>query len=108
MPPAAVRVVPQAAARGDVAAAPPSQDFRFNEYSMFAAEPGSEQVWVEAGRQKTGSGRVALLLIVVDALFFDLGAKVGIGSLDHWFAYVEAGVQSTASQSVKTTYPDDK
>src|SRR5216684_2247797 len=68
MPPAAVPVVPQAAARADVAAAPPSQDFRFNEYSMFAAEPGSEQVWVEAGRQKTGSGRVALLLIVVAAL----------------------------------------
>src|SRR5260370_34105029 len=108
MPPAAVRVVPQAAARGDVAAAPPSQDFRFNEYSMFAAEPGSEQVWVEAGRQKTGSGRVALLLIVVAALFFALGATVGRGTLDPWIAYVEACVPGPARPSVHPPAPADQ
>src|SRR5229473_1298036 len=102
MPPAAVPAVQRATARADVAAAPPSQDFRFNEYSMFAAEPGSEQVWVEAGRQKTGSGRVALLLIVVAALFFALGATVGRGTLDPWIAYVEAWVQGPAAPSVKT------
>src|SRR5216684_4723454 len=105
MPPAAVPVVPQAAARADVAAAPPSQDFRFNEYSMFAAEPGSEQVWVEAGRQKTGSGRVALLLIVVAALFFALGATVGRGTLDPWIADVEAWVQGPTAPSVKPPAP---
>ncbi len=108
MPPAAVPVVPQAAARADVAAAPPSQDFRFNEYSMFAAEPGSEQVWVEAGRQKTGSGRVALLLIVVAALFFALGATVGRGTLDPWIAYLEAWVQGPAAPSVKPPAPVDQ
>src|SRR5258708_38996140 len=108
MPPAAVPGVPQAAARADVAAAPPSQDFRFNEYSMFAAEPGSEQVWVEAGRQKTGSGRVALVLIVGGALFFALGATVGRGTLDPWIAYVEAWVPGPAAPSVKPPAPVDQ
>ncbi len=102
MPPAAVPVVQRAAARAGAAQAPPSQDFRFNEYSMFAAEPGSEQVWVEAGRQKIGAGRVALLLIVVAALFFALGATVGRGTLDPWIAYVEAWVQGPAAPSVKS------
>src|SRR5229473_4460100 len=105
MPPAAVPVVPQAAARAGAAQAPPSQDFRFNEYSMFAAEPGSEQVWVEAGRQKTGSGRVVLLLIVVAALFFALGATVGRGTLDPWIADVEAWVQGPTAPSVKPPAP---
>src|SRR5712691_7157038 len=108
MPPAAVPVVQRAAARAGSAQAPPSQDFRFNEYSMFAAEPGSEQVWVEAGRQKTGSGRVALLLIVVAALFFALGATVGRGTLDPWIAYVEAWVQGPAAPSVKPPAPVDQ
>src|SRR6266852_1788888 len=108
MPPAAVPVVPQAAARADVAAAPPSQDFRFNEYSMFAAEPGSEQVWVEAGWQKSGSGLGVLLLIVVAALFFALGATVGRGTLDPWIAYVEAWVQGQAAPSVKPPAPVDQ
>ena len=105
MPPAAVPVVQRAAARAGSAQAPPSQDFRFNEYSMFAAEPGSEQVWVEAGRQKTGSGRVALLLIVVAALFFALGATVGRGTLDPWIADVEAWVQGPTAPSVKPPAP---
>src|SRR6266849_3631706 len=105
MPPAAVPVVQRATARADAAEAPPSQDFRFNEYSMFAAEPGSEQVWVEAGRQKTGSGRVALLLIVVAALFFALGATVGRGTLDPWIADVEAWVQGPTAPSVKPPAP---
>lgn len=108
MPPAAVPVVQRATARADAAEAPPSQDFRFNEYSMFAAEPGREQVWVEAGRQKTGSGRVALMLIVVAALFFALGATVGRGTLDPWIAYVEAWVQGPAAPSVKPPAPVDE
>jgi TonB family protein len=108
MPPAAVPVVQRASARADAAEAPPSQDFRFNEYSMFAAEPGREQVWVEAGRQKTGSGRVALMLIVVAALFFALGATVGRGTLDPWIAYVEAWVQGPAAPSVKPPAPVDE
>ena len=108
MPPAAVPVVPQAAARADVAKAPPSQNFSFNEYSMFAAEPDREQIWVGAGRQKTGSGRVVLLLIVVAALFFALGATVGRGTLDPWIAYVEAWVQGPAAPSVKPPSPADQ
>jgi TonB family protein len=75
---------------------------------MFAAEPGREQVWVEAGRQKTGSGRVALMLIVVAALFFALGATVGRGTLDPWIAYVEAWVQGPAAPSVKPPAPVDE
>src|SRR5260370_493886 len=40
MPPAAVPAVHRATASADAAEAPPSQDFRFNEDSMFAAQPG--------------------------------------------------------------------
>jgi TonB family protein len=94
--------------RENVAKAPPNQNFPFNEYSMFAAEPDREQIGVEAGRQRTGSGRVVLLLIVVAALFFALGATVGRGTLDPWIAYVEAWVQGPAAPNVKPPAPVDQ
>src|SRR5260370_35705508 len=75
---------------------------------MFAAEPGREQVWVEAGRQTPGSGRVARMLIVVAALFFALGATVGRGTLDPWIAYVEAWMQGPPAPSVKPPAPVDQ
>ncbi len=75
---------------------------------MFAAEPGREQIWVEAGQRKTGSLQVALLLIVVAALFFALGATVGRGTLDPWIAYVEAWMQGPVAPSVQPPAPVDE
>jgi TonB family protein len=74
-----------------LAEAPP-QDFRFTEYSMFAAEPAKEEVWIEPARHR-GRLRGALLVILVAGVFFALGATVGRGTLDQWISYIGAWIQ---------------
>ena len=70
---------------GVAVAEPPSQDFRFTDYSMFAAEPEKVGRWAEP-RRHTGSWRRAVLGIVVAVLFFVLGATVGRETVERWIA----------------------
>lgn len=67
-------------------AEPPTQDFRFTEYSMFAPDLEKEAVWAEPARRRGNWGRGALLGVLVAALFFALGATVGRGTVDEWMA----------------------
>jgi TonB family protein len=69
------------------------QDFHFNDYSMFAATPEREAVWTEPARRKVG-WRVAVLGILMAALFFALGATVGRETVDRWIGGAEAWMQS--------------
>jgi len=87
-----------------VAEAPP-QDFRFTDYSMFAAEPATEQGWTEPVRHR-GRLRGALLVILVAGLFFALGATVGRGTMDRWISYIGAWIQDQPPASrVSTPVP---
>jgi TonB family protein len=86
----------------------PVHDFRFSEYSMFAAEASPAEIWIDAGQQKRGWRQVVLLSILMAALFFVLGATVGRGTVDHWIAYVEAWMQGPAVPSVKPPAPVDE
>jgi TonB family protein len=90
---------------GSTTAEVPADDFRFSEYSMFAAEPSPAEIWIEAGQQKRGSRRVVLLSILVATLFFVLGATVGRGTVDQWIAYVEAWMQGPAAPTAKPPAP---
>jgi TonB family protein len=82
-----------------------AHDFRFSEYSMFAAEPSPAEIWIDAGHQKRGSRRVALLSILTAALFFVLGATMGRSTVDHWIAYVGAWMQGPTTPNVKPPGP---
>jgi TonB family protein len=72
----------------------PRQDFRFPEYSMFAADPEKEPVWAEPVRRRGNWGGVALLGILLAALFFGLGATVGRGTVDQWISYLGSWTQN--------------
>jgi TonB family protein len=85
----------------------PVHDFQFSEYSMFAAEPSPAEIWIDAGQQKRGSRRVALLSILVAVLFFVLGATVGRSTIDHWIADLETWMQGPAAPNVKPPAPVD-
>ncbi|HEU0370274.1 MAG TPA: PilZ domain-containing protein, partial [Candidatus Acidoferrum sp.] len=63
-------------------AEPPAQDFRFTDYSMFAEVPEKDAVWAEPARRRGSWGVRALLVILVAALFFALGATVGRSTVD--------------------------
>ena len=86
----------------------PTHDFRFSDYSMFAAEPSPAEVWIDAGQQGRGWRRVVLLSIVTGVLFFVLGATAGRGTIDRWIAYVGAWMQGPAVPSVKAPAPVDE
>jgi TonB family protein len=77
-----------------------AHDFRFSEYSMFAAEPSPAEIWIDAGQQGRGWRRVVLLSVLTGALFFVLGATVGRSTVDRWIAYVGARMQGPAVPSV--------
>ena len=87
---------------GVAVAEPSPQDFRFTEYSMFAAEPATEEVWIQPARNR-GTWRGALLVILVAGLFFALGATVGRGMLDRWISYIGAWVQDQPPASRVST-----
>jgi len=87
----------------------PLQDFRFNDYSMFAAVPGREETWSEGGgEQKRSPRRVALLSILIATVFFILGATVGRSTVDHWVTYFGAWIAGPAAPSVKPPAPIDQ
>jgi len=87
----------------------PLHDFRFNDYSMFAAVPGREETWSEGGgEQKRSSRRVALLSILIATLFFILGATVGRTTVDHWATYFGAWIAGPAAPGVKPPAPTDQ
>ena len=87
---------------GVAVAEPSPQDFRFTDYSMFAAEPATEQVWTEPPRRR-GRLRGALLVILVAGLFFGLGSTVGRGMLDQWISYIGAWMQDQPPASRVST-----
>lgn len=80
-------------------AEPPVQDFRFTDYSMFAEVPEKETVWVEP-RRRSSWGVRALLVILVAALFFALGATVGRSTVDEWLANLGWSQSSTPGPKV--------
>jgi TonB family protein len=90
---------------GVAVAEPSPQDFRFTDYSMFAAEPATEQIWTEPPRRR-GRLRGALLVILVAGLFFALGSTVGRGMLDQGISYIGDWIQDQPPASrVSTPVP---
>jgi TonB family protein len=87
------------------AAEPPAQEFRFAEYSMFAAEPEKVGVWAEPVRRRGNWGAAALLGTLVAALFFVLGATVGRGTGDRWIADLGGWAQGQVLPPPKVTPP---
>jgi len=97
-------------ARGAAAAQPPTQAFRFTDYSMFATEPEKEPVWIEPPRPRSGWGGTALLVLLVAALSFTLGSTVGRGTLDRLIAYLtnEADNQLAPAPKVMPPAPPEQ
>jgi hypothetical protein len=87
------------------AAEPPAQEFRFTEYSMFAAEPEKEGVWAEPVRRRGNWGAAALLGILVAGVFFALGATVGRGTADRWIADLGGWAQGQVASPPKVMPP---
>ncbi len=73
---------------GVAVAEPPAQEFHFTDYSMFAAEPEREGVWLQQPAKHRGNWRRAAVGVLVAGLFFALGATVGKESVDRWIAYL--------------------
>jgi TonB family protein len=73
---------------GVAVAEPPAQEFHFTDYSMFAAEPEREGVWLQEPARRRDTWRRAAVGLVVAGLFFALGATVGRESVDRWIAYL--------------------
>ena len=65
----------------------PAQNFRFNDYSMFSADAGAENVWIEPPRPRRNWTSFTLLAMCLAILFFVLGASVGRGKLDQLLKY---------------------
>jgi TonB family protein len=97
-------------AGGAAAAQPPTQAFRFTDYSMFATEPEKEPVWIEPPRPRSGWGGTALLVLLVAALSFTLGSTVGRGTLDRLIAYLtnEADNQLAPAPKVMPPAPPEQ
>jgi TonB family protein len=73
---------------GVAVAEPPTQEFHFTDYSMFAAEPEREGIWLQQPAGNRGNWRRAAVGVLVAGLFFALGATVGKDSVDRWIAYL--------------------
>ena len=88
-----------------VTAERPAQNFRFTDYSMFAAEPEKEEAWMEPTRRRRGWGGTTLLVLLVAALFFALGSTVGQGSVDRLIAYLTSVAENQLAPAPKVTPP---
>jgi TonB family protein len=75
-------------------AEPPAQEFHFTDYSMFAAEPEGEGVWLQQPARRRGNWRRAAVGVLAAALFFALGATVGKETVSRWIAYLGAWTSS--------------
>lgn len=85
-------------------AEPPTQEFHFTDYSMFAASP--ETTWAPPARRR-GNWRGAVVGILVAGVFFALGATVGRGTVDRWVADIGAWIQGhdASAPTLKVTPP---
>jgi TonB family protein len=92
---------------GVAVAEPPAQEFHFTDYSMFAAEPEREGVWLQEPARRRGNWRRAAAGVVVAGLFFALGATVGRESVDRWVAYLGGWARSQIGNApaLKVTPP---
>ncbi len=81
-----------------------ARDFRFTNYSMFAADPEKEGAWIEPKRRR-GWGGTALLVLLVAALFFALGSTIGRGSVDGLIAYLASVADKQLAPAPKVTPP---
>lgn len=66
-----------------------SQNFTFHDYSMFAVDPTAGDLWMEPPKPRAKWGSLAVLAILIAALFFILGATIRNGQMDQLLAYVE-------------------
>ena len=112
---------PRSAAEGTVrnagsarrTAAPPAQDdrnFRFNDYSMFAADANGDVTWAEPARPKRSWGSYFLFMILLAALFFALGAMIGRDNLSSWVSSVEGWnpLEGQAPSNAKPPVPPEE
>ena len=89
----------------------PAEDdrgFRFNDYSMFAADATGSVTWAEPIRQKRGWGSYVLFTILLAALFFVLGAIIGRDNLNGLVSSSVDGwkrIQGDATPSTKPPAP---
>lgn len=92
---------------GVAVAEPPAQEFHFTDYSMFAAEPEKEGVWLQQPATHWGKWRSAAVGVLVAGLFFALGATVGKETVDGWIAYFGGwtSTQLATVQAPKVTPP---
>ena len=92
---------------GVAMAEPPAQEFHFTDYSMFAAEPEREGVWLQQPARHGGNWRRAAVGVLVAGLFFTLGATVGKESVDRWIAYLRGWTlsQIATASAPKVTPP---
>jgi TonB family protein len=84
-----------------------AQEFHFTDYSMFAAEPEREGVWLQQPARRPGNWRRAAVGVLVAGLFFALGATVGKESVDRWIAYLRGWTlsQIATASAPKVTPP---
>src|SRR6267143_564239 len=94
-------------AAGAAVAEAPAQEFHFTDYSMFAAEPEREGVWLQQPARHGGNWRRAAVGVLVAGLFFTLGATVGKESVDRWIAYLRGWTlsQIATASAPKVTPP---
>src|SRR5712672_1989230 len=80
---------------------------QITDYSMFAAEPEREGVWLQEPARRPGNWRRAAVGVLVAGLFFALGATVGKESVDRWIAYLRGWTlsQIATASAPKVTPP---
>lgn len=86
----------------------PAQDIRFTDYSMFAEIPEKEPVWGQPARRRGGWGVRSLLVILVAALFFALGATVGRSTVDEWLTNLGWSQSLTPGPKVSPPAPPEQ
>ncbi len=106
VPGAPVRTAPADVAAVAPATAP-AQEFRFGDYSMFAADPERDGIWVEPVKKRGHWGSLMFLGIVLSALFFVLGATVGRGTVEQWLKDVGAWKEGQAPPTAVAPQPPE-
>jgi TonB family protein len=97
-----------AAARGECAEESASHDFKFGDYSMFAADTSQEEAWSDGSGPRKGSSRAGLLLVLIVAMLFVFGATVGRSTIGKWIADVGARMQGPATPTIQAPTRTDQ
>jgi outer membrane biosynthesis protein TonB len=110
--PATERTVPNVGSARHTEA-PPAQDdrnFRFNDYSMFAADANGDVTWLEPARPRRRWGSYVLFTILLAGLFFVLGAMIGRDNLNGWVSSVGGWnpIQGQAPSNAKPPAPPEE